>query len=230
MIEADLLIVGTGFAGLWAAITAADAGAKNIVVVDKGSIAKSSNASLTLGGTIYLHPEDDKMAWMQELVRAADHLSRQDMWDDLLTTSYSRLKKLESWGLKYTSFVPVVMPRLKSDGNKHVALHHAPKWNGLHAGRAVAGVLADQMLKRRGIRYFSKTMITKLLTQDGRIAGAIGVHRITASGRSLGQKLGFWRRAMQFSRWTRGLSPSKTGDGCTRLHAGATLTNGDSCV
>jgi succinate dehydrogenase/fumarate reductase flavoprotein subunit len=226
VVETDMLIVGSGFAGLWAVITAADKGVKSIAVVDKGSIAKSSNASLTLGGTAYLHPTDDKMEWMRELVESAGHLSRQDMWDDLLTTSYARRKKLESWGVRYKPFVPLAMPRLKSDGNKHVAVQLGATWKGFTAGRAVTSALTHQMLKREGIRYFSKTMITRLLTQDGRIAGAIGVHRITGNAAIFKAKAVIVATGQCSFRGQHAVVEIQTGDGYALAYdAGATLMN-----
>jgi succinate dehydrogenase/fumarate reductase flavoprotein subunit len=226
VIATDLLIVGTGFAGLWAAITAADKGLKGIAVVDKGSIAKSSNASLTLGGTVYLHPSDDKMEWMRELVESAEYLSRQDMWDDLLTTSNSRLKKLESWGVRYKPFVPLVMPRLKSDGNKHVAIQVGASWKDRTGGRAVTSALTHQMLQRKGLRYFSKTMITRLLTQDGRIVGAVGVHRVTGNVAIFKAKAIILATGQCSFRGQHAVVEIQTGDGYALAYdAGATLTN-----
>jgi succinate dehydrogenase/fumarate reductase flavoprotein subunit len=170
------LIIGTGFAGLWAGISAFDSGVKNIVMVDKGSIGNSSVASLTLGTTDILYPTDDKEKWLREYVEGADYLSRQDMWDDLLSTSYSRMQKLQSWGLKYDT-----EHRLISDGNKYISITGGAEWNGLVLGKAVVGVLMNEILKRRGIRYYSKTLVTQLLKNNGRIAGAVGVNRVSGN-------------------------------------------------
>ncbi len=58
-VETDLLIVGSGFAGLWAAVSAREAGVERVAVVDKASIAMSSQSRLCAGATIYCLPEDD---------------------------------------------------------------------------------------------------------------------------------------------------------------------------
>nr|WP_242825018.1 FAD-binding protein [Dehalobacter sp. DCA] len=226
VIETDLLIIGTGFAGLWAAITAADQGVKSIAVVDKGSIGNSSNASMTGGGTFFLHPGEDKMDWMKELVPISDYLSRQDMWDDQLTTSYSRMEKLKSWGLEYKDMIPMVAPRVSIDGFKHVALNGNPVWNGLTAGKAVTGMLRDQMQKRKGIRYFSKTMITRLLKQDGKIAGAVGVHRVNGKAAVFKAKAVIISTGQCSFRGQYAVTEIQTGDGyALAYNAGATMTN-----
>jgi len=62
-IETDLLIVGSGFAGLWAAISARQAGVERVAVVDKAAIAMSSQSRQCAGTTIYCLPEDDTEVW-----------------------------------------------------------------------------------------------------------------------------------------------------------------------
>jgi succinate dehydrogenase/fumarate reductase flavoprotein subunit len=172
IVETDLLIVGSGFAGLWAAISAADSGVKNITLVDRGAIGNSSNASMVMGGCCHFYEGEDINAWIEELIKGSGYLSRQDMWRDLLSTSPSRLAKMQSWGLKYG------VKGLKSDGNKHVFLTMAPSWNNINEGKSVIAMLLDQVQKRKGIKYFSKTFISQILTANGKAAGAIGVHRL----------------------------------------------------
>jgi|GEM_PF-3593041 len=42
MFDTDLLIIGSGLAGLWAAIAAKEGGVEKVAIVDKGSIGKPS--------------------------------------------------------------------------------------------------------------------------------------------------------------------------------------------
>ena len=78
-IETDLLIVGSGFAGLWAAISAREGGVPRVAVVDKAAIAMSSQSRLCAGATIYCLPEDDPEAWLRAMVEANGFLSRQPL-------------------------------------------------------------------------------------------------------------------------------------------------------
>lgn len=163
---------------------------------------------------------------MKELVPISDYLSRQDMWDDQLTTSYSRMEKLKSWGLEYKDMIPMVAPRVSIDGFKHVALNGNPVWNGLTAGKAVTGMLRDQMQKRKGIRYFSKTMITRLLKQDGKIAGAVGVHRVNGKAAVFKAKAVIISTGQCSFRGQYAVTEIQTGDGyALAYNAGATMTN-----
>ncbi len=228
VIETDLLIIGSGFAGLWAAITAAEQGVEHIAVVDKGSIGKSSAAANTLAGTAYLWPGDDKLAWLKELCEGCGYLLRQDIWDDLLETSYSRMKKLESWGLVYEPAFPLAPRRIKTDGNKHIKLTFNPKWNkkGLGAGRAVTGALAERMQSFPNIRYFSKTMITELLKEGDAIAGAVGVNRLTGNAVAFKSRAVIMGTGSCSFKGQHAVVEVQTGDGyALAYHAGATLNN-----
>ena len=100
-IETDLLIVGSGFAGLWAAISAREAGVERVAVVDKAAIAMSSQSRLCAGATICCLPEDDAEVWLRDIVEANGFLSRQPVVAEILETSYDRLRKLEEWGVSY---------------------------------------------------------------------------------------------------------------------------------
>jgi succinate dehydrogenase/fumarate reductase flavoprotein subunit len=60
-IDTDVLIIGSGFAGLWAAIAAREAGVARVDVVDKAAIAMSSQSRMAAGATIYCLPGDDAL-------------------------------------------------------------------------------------------------------------------------------------------------------------------------
>jgi succinate dehydrogenase/fumarate reductase flavoprotein subunit len=175
IIDVDLLIIGSGFAGLWAALTAAEQGVKSIALVDKGSIGQSSVASMTLGGTSYVLDGEDMYGCMEELVKVAGYFSRQDMWEDMLASSAARYNKITSWGVSYNG------PRIKSDGNIYTAITLGIDYQGKGGGKAMIGALLDQVVPKEGIRYFSKTMITRLLKEGGTVVGALGINRMTGN-------------------------------------------------
>ncbi len=175
-IETDLLIVGSGFAGLWAALAAYESGIKNIAIVDKASIGRSSMSSMCAGATIYRFPGDDPQEWLRDVAEANNYLSRQDLISRILDTSYDRYRKLESWGVKYHR-APTGQKRMPSRGFKHLRMCVLPAWKEKQGGSAVAAALYEQIEGRKPL-IFSKTMITELLLCDGRVAGAVGVNRL----------------------------------------------------
>jgi len=103
-IETDLLIVGSGFAGLWVAISARQAGVGRVAVVDKAAIAMSSQSRLCAGATIYCLPEDDAEAWLRDIVEANGFLFRQpcfacelDCPEGAIYVGAMRKPRLQAW-------------------------------------------------------------------------------------------------------------------------------------
>jgi len=176
-IETDLLVIGSGFAGLWAALTAREQGVDRVTLVDKASIGKSSQSRVCAGATIYCLPEDDVEVWLRDMAEAQGFLSRQDMVADMLTTSYSRLQRLEGWGVEYQrdpgkgGYL-----RLPSRGFRQVKMMVLPRRGKNVGGAAVVAALMRQ-IRRLGIESHPRILVTDLLRSNGRVAGALGLDR-----------------------------------------------------
>ena len=180
MIEADLLVVGTGFAGLWAAIAAREAGVERVALVDKGAIAMSSQSKMSAGATIYCLAEDDPELWLRDVAEAQGFLCHQDMVEDMLRTSHARLQQLESWGVRYErNPIGEGYLRLPSRGFQHLQMLVLPRHNKRVGGAAVVATLRRRAMQLRVERH-SRLLITDLLQRDGRAIGAIGIQRSTA--------------------------------------------------
>ncbi|MDR1359143.1 MAG: FAD-binding protein, partial [Coriobacteriales bacterium] len=175
IVDIDLLIIGSGYAGMWAALTAAEQGVASIAMVDKGAIAQSSVASMTAGSTSFVLEDDDMYGCMEELVKVSEFLSRQDFWEDMLSTSPARYNKILSWGVNYLG------DRIYSDGNTYTAISTGIEYQGKQAGKAMIAALVDQVTAHGGIRYFSKTMVTQLLKEGESVVGAAGFNRINGN-------------------------------------------------
>jgi len=181
MIDTDLLIVGSGFAGLWAAITARDAGVERVLLVDKAAIALASQSKMSAGATIYCLDDDDADLWLRDVTEAQGYLCHQDMVADMLATSHARLRRLESWGVRYQR-LPLLRRymRLPSRGFRHVRMLVRPQWDDRVGGAAVVAALKAQVTRRR-VQKRSRLLVTQLLTDGHRIAGAVGIDRTTGA-------------------------------------------------
>lgn len=221
VVETDVLIVGSGIAGLWAAIKASDAGAKSIAVVDKGAIGFSSIASLIAGSTVYVLPGEDVEGVMGELVTGSGYLSRQDLWEDMLGSSAELYQELtENMGIEYKG------PRRQSDGNIYTTMSSGIEWNGITSGRGYVSALVEQLRGREGIRYFSKTMVTEILKDGDKAAGVVGVNRVTGDVLAVKAKSVVLATGQCSFRGQHALQEVNTGDGYQLAYkAGATLNN-----
>jgi len=75
----DLLIIGGGAAGCFAALKAREAGVRNILVVDKGHVGKSAGATFGAAPSKdYIPGEDPYEIWFGKAVEAGCYMNDQD--------------------------------------------------------------------------------------------------------------------------------------------------------
>jgi succinate dehydrogenase/fumarate reductase flavoprotein subunit len=211
-VEADLLIVGSGFAGLWAAIRAREEGVERVVLVDKASIAMSSQSRLCAGATIYCLPEDDAEVWLRDMVEANGFLSRQPLLEEILESSGDRLRKLEEWGVRYPQDPAGGYLRIPSRGFRHVKMMVMPRFRERVGGSAVADALRRRAI-RGGIGRHPRMVVTDLLQRDGRVAGALALDRDTAEPRLFAARAVLLATADCSFRGNYVCTDSTTGDG-----------------
>lgn len=150
-----------------------------MALVDKASIAMSSQSRLCAGATIYCLPEDDPEVWLRDVVEANGFLSRQPLVAQILETSGERLRKLEEWGVQYPRRPDGRYLRLPSRGLRHLSMMVMPRFRDRVGGSAVADALRRRAIRRR-IERFPRLLVTDLLQRDGRVAGALALERTTA--------------------------------------------------
>ena len=105
MIEHDLLIVGSGLAGLRAAIQAAKTSSKiKIAVISKLQVMRSHSVSAEGGTAAVLFPEegDSFESHVYDTVKGSDFLADQDVVERLVHEMPSEIYQLEHWGMPWS--------------------------------------------------------------------------------------------------------------------------------
>ena len=100
IIESDVLIIGGGFGGLWAALRAAECGA-GVTLVDKSFAGKSGHSYFAGGAMMVLLPDDDPDKALQDIVLGNEWIVDQEMVSCVLHNSFQRLNDLESFGIPF---------------------------------------------------------------------------------------------------------------------------------
>jgi len=100
VLQSDVLIVGGGFGGLWAALRASACGS-SVVLVDKSFAGKSGHSFFASGARMVLLPEDNVDEYVRQIALGNEWLVEQDMVRAVFEGSYARLKDLESFGLMF---------------------------------------------------------------------------------------------------------------------------------
>lgn len=171
-LDADVLVIGTGGAGLYAAIKAADLGAE-VVIWDKGLIGRSGSTvegAGVAGVGSWSRARDNPDVYFKDTVEAGAYLNDQPLVRILVEEIEKRIKEMEDWGLKFDH---------EPDGSyvmDEAGGHRFPRLLAIsdRVGLQMTKVLRTQLTKRDVVQY-ADVMATELLKRDGKIAGARGL-------------------------------------------------------
>jgi succinate dehydrogenase / fumarate reductase flavoprotein subunit len=224
-ISTDLLIIGGGAAGCFAALKAGEAGVRNILVVDKGHVGKSGCATFGAGSFKGFIPgEDPYEIWFGKAVEAGCFMNDQDWTQAHLNEVYERVKELESWGVEFERNPDGSYRRIEGQGSSDLRpiktlMFHGPQL--MHQLR--------RTLARRGIPIMDRVMVTHLLHARGRpgvISGALGFHLESGEQRVFLSKATILTSGGQSYKSPYAFHKMVTGDGhIMALEAGAELSN-----
>ncbi|MBI2303919.1 MAG: FAD-binding protein [Chloroflexi bacterium] len=172
VIDADVLVVGGGLAGCMAAIKAKDQGVK-VVLVDKGYISRSGQSPFAAGSINIFTPEDDLSLWLREIVERGEYLNDQEWVKLQLENIYSLTTELDAWGKEYGLTV------LERD-EKGSLLRRKARGNINTLTSVINALPMMDTLRRRLVKLevplYERIMVTDLLTEDGRVVGALGLN------------------------------------------------------
>jgi succinate dehydrogenase/fumarate reductase flavoprotein subunit len=215
IIDIDVLVVGGGGAGFRAAIGAKEAGVKTLLV-SKGPLARCgatpmAGADFTLDG-LSLHrlgfpgePKDTKEKFFNDIVTQGFYLNNQKLVEQYIQKAPARLKELLDWGLKV-------------DNSEERAI--------FTTGLGLVDAIYYQA-KARGVEFLEDTMIIDLVTQGGKVVGALGLDLpsgefIHFRTKAVVMATGGWHKAFWPNTGMRDLS----GEGIAIAHrAGAEIGN-----
>ena len=175
-VETDILVVGSGGAGCFAAIKAQERGA-NVIIVNKvpwlGGCTMMARAgySAALGVT---DSRDNSDLHFHDSFQGGDCMANQGVLKTMCRDTVEATQDLVRWGAAFSK---------GPDGRLDLGLwegHAFPRAVTVsggfsHIGKAIMDVLQLE-IKKRQIPVLSNVMITKLLTHDGTIAGAVGLN------------------------------------------------------
>ncbi|MDB9311111.1 FAD-binding protein [Aphanizomenon sp. CS-733/32] len=158
---ADVLVIGGGPAGTWSAWSAANGGAK-VVLVDKGYCGTSGCAAASGNGVWYVPPEpDSREAAMASREALGGFLSSRDWMQRVLDQTYANVNQLADWGYPFPT---------DEEGKPYRRSLQGPEYMRL----------MRQQIKRVGVKILDHSPALQLLVDaEGAVAGATGVNRQT---------------------------------------------------
>jgi succinate dehydrogenase/fumarate reductase flavoprotein subunit len=166
VVETDVLVIGGGIAGCFAAIKAREQGL-NVTLVDKGYAGKTGATGLASLGYMVFNPEWglDLDACMNAINQKGEYINNREWTEIVFKDSWATYQDLVSWGVDF--------PVESEDGAPFVKDY--PPFGIVRVGPTGAiGLAARKQAVKRGAKVMDRTMITDLLKQDGKVVGAIG--------------------------------------------------------
>lgn len=114
--ETDILVIGGGIAGVFAALRASRNGAK-VVIVDKGSVGRSGQTPFANGFAVFDESNgDDRATWHKNMATNTDGIHRSEYLDVLMDYSKEIYEELESWGATKVGFGKVLREKIQNEG------------------------------------------------------------------------------------------------------------------
>jgi succinate dehydrogenase/fumarate reductase flavoprotein subunit len=172
-LSSDVLVVGAGGAGMYAAVAAARRGA-SVIVLDKSLVGRGGAtimAQMTVAAAIGQQEPDDSTVHFEDTVKAGRGLCNEALSAIVCEGGPKRILEMEEWGTRWA----------REDG--HIKQEMAPGHSRrrccyvdfLNTGPAVAATLRRKIGDVSAIRRISNVAVIEILTKGGSVIGAAGL-------------------------------------------------------
>lgn len=169
----DVLVIGSGAAGMMAARAAADQGA-NVIIVDKSLIGRGGAtilAQMTVAVALGDAEEDSPDIHFKDTMEGSRGMADPAIVRAIVDEGPRVIRDLDDYGVRWAktpegSFSQVVSPGHSRKRCVYVDI--------LNTGGATSTALRKWIWKDEKITRLKNVMITRLVKQDGRVIGAVG--------------------------------------------------------
>ncbi len=165
----DVLIIGTGLAGLFAAVNINPN--YRVTLITKTKI-KNSNSILAQGGIAVEYNDDVSLheSHVQDTLRAGAYLNDELAVRFLVDNAFEAVKKLVALGVHFDINEQQDFLFTKEGGHSSKRILHS---GGDATGQNVINDLLSMMISRKNITVLDETMALELIQKDDEIHGAI---------------------------------------------------------
>ncbi|HEU5291640.1 MAG TPA: fumarate reductase/succinate dehydrogenase flavoprotein subunit [Cyclobacteriaceae bacterium] len=170
----DVLVIGSGGAGLRAAIEAAAAGV-SVAVICRSLLGKAHTVMAEGGVAAALANVDDRDSWkvhFADTMRGGQYLNNWRMAEIHAKESPDRVKELEAWGAVFDRTEDGKILQRNFGGHKYPRLAHVGDRTGLEMIRT----LQDYVIHQK-VDIYQEYTIVSLLKEGDRVVGAFGYDR-----------------------------------------------------
>ena len=173
-LSTDVLVVGAGGAGMYAAIAAAQSGA-SVILLDKGQVGRGGAtimAQMTVAVALGQQEPDSVELHLSDTLNAGRGLCNEELSKLVCEEGPKRILEMERWGTRWA--------RENGHIKQEMAPGHSVKRccyvDFLNTGPAVAATLRRKVSEMPVIRRISNLAVIDILVRDGRATGAVALH------------------------------------------------------
>ncbi|MEM4544518.1 MAG: FAD-binding protein, partial [Nitrososphaerota archaeon] len=169
-ISTDIVIVGSGLAGLRAAIEAAGRGPNlQIAVLSKVHAMRSHSVAYAGGTAATLYPEEGDSFELHafDTIKGSDYLADQDTVELFVKLAPREILRLEHWGMPWSRKPDGRIDQRPFGGHSFDRACYAADKTGLHAMQT----LYNTCLKYDNITFYHEWFATSILVEDGEFKG-----------------------------------------------------------
>jgi succinate dehydrogenase flavoprotein subunit len=185
-IETDVLVIGAGGAGMYAAIAAARAGAR-VLLLDRSLVGRSGAtvmAQMTVAVALGHAEPDDPEAHLADTLAAGRGLCDAALAEVLCREAPARILEMDEWGVGWARDGSRLRQALAPGHNAARCVYV----DFLSTGPAVSRTLRTQLNRHDAIRRVSDMSVTDLVRRGNRIIGAVARHLPTGMAVSIAAK------------------------------------------
>ena len=175
-LSTDVLIVGAGGAGMYAAIAAAQKNA-SVLLLDKGQVGRGGAtimAQMTVAVALGEQEPDSVALHLEDTLQAGRGLCHEELSALLCEDGPKRIREMEAWGTRWA--------RENGHIKQEMAPGHSVKRccyvDFLNTGPAVAATLRRKVSELSAIRRISNFAVVEIIVRDGRAQGAIALNLV----------------------------------------------------
>ena len=171
--QTDVLVIGAGGAGMYAALAAANEGAQ-VLLVDKNVVGRGGAtimAQMTVAAALSEEVPDTWEAHLSDTIAAGRGLCDADLATVLCREAPIRMREMDTWGVGWARHEKKIR-QVMAPG------HDRPRCcyvDFLNTGPAVASTLRKRITKSGAITRLSNVVIADLVADDGAVRGAVGL-------------------------------------------------------
>jgi len=170
----DVLVIGSGGAGLRAAVEAARAGV-SVAVICRSLLGKAHTVMAEGGVAAALANVDDRDSWkvhFADTMRGGQYLNNWRMAELHAKESPDRVRELEAWGAVFDRTEDGKILQRNFGGHKYPRLAHVGDRTGLEMIRT----LQDYAIHQK-VDFYQEYTVVSLLKEGDRVVGAFGYDR-----------------------------------------------------